>query len=796
VLTRDRGFALTAMLILGVGLGVNNLFFTLFYAHKVRGLPVRDADRVLFVSSFDDRANDRLLSIPEYEELARTQTSFTAMAAYVTGAVTVRDEDRAPERFDAAYVTASAFEVLGIAPSLGRALDAASDTPGAAPVVLLGADAWRSRYAADPHILGRTVLVGGVPATVLGIIRERSGFPSTASVWLPLGQFPDWKPERSVRPLRVIGRLRDGVSEGAARAEIETIFGRFETAHPDTNRHVRARVVPLNERLLGSLEGWMQFVYAGIIVILVACANVANLMFARALHRAPEIAIRSSLGASRWRIARQLLVEAAVVAVGGVIVGLTVSIAGVRMVQAGIPAGVLPYWLDYTMDATVFMTLVAVALASVVVFGALPALHASRADVNRTLKDGGRSLTTSTAMRVWTDAFLTVQLALAMVLLAQLAVANYLAKQSIPTDEMIDTTAVMTAAVTLPSDTYPDASSRGAFFARLDARLRARPELSAHARTTVLPGEGGGTRRVQIRGQQPPAGIELPGVVTIEVTPEYFSTLGIGVSRGRTFTPMDGANGTAAAIVNERFAHALLAGADPLNVEIAVQSSNAPSSAAPEWLPIVGIAPVIRQQGTGGVDEQPPVVYLPLAESAPATSVLMVRHRIDPEAAAEILRAEAFSAAADVPLYRIRTLEQAVRDAQWTRHTSVVLADTVTFMSVLLAVVGLYAVAAQRVLLKTREIGVRLALGARSPQIALTTLAGLRAALVFGTLLGTAGAMAWDGAFSSGVAGVYLSAPPMLLKVAGLMVAIVLVSCAGPTWRATRTNPITALRHE
>jgi predicted permease len=716
------------------------------------------------------------------------------MGAFVTGPVTLGDQGRAPDRFDAAWVTASTFDVLGIIPSLGRVPDAASDRPGGQAVVLLGADAWRSRYSSDPQILGRTILVNGVPATVVGIIRERSGFPSTASAWLPLGQLADWTPDRFVRSLRVIGRLRDDVTEESARHEVETIFGRFETAYPDTNRSVRAKVVALNVRLLGSLDGWMPFIYAGIIVILMACANVANLMIARALHRAPEIAIRASLGASRWRLFAQLLIEAGVIAAGGAVVGAAVSLAGVRMVQAGIPAGTLPYWLDYGMDRTVFLMLVGVAMGSIAVFGILPAMHASRTDVNRTLKDGGRSATAAPGMRVWTGAFLSIQLALAMILLAQVAVALASRDARIPTDSHIDTTEVMTAAVTLPPPEYRDAHERTAFFARLAERLNARPEVIAHSRATMLPGEGGAQRRLQIRGGEQPNGSAPLQVLTIEVAPAYFATLALGVLSGRDFTPADSTRGGAVAIVNERFAQVFLGGADPVGRGIRVTATNA-ASLPPEWATIVGVAPTIRQQGSGGV-EQSPVVYLPVAAAEPVTSTLMMRHRVDPETAAGILRAEAQAVDTNVALYRMRTLGRAVRDAQWNRHTSVVLANTVSFMSVLLAIVGLYAVTAQRVTLKTREIGLRMALGARSIQIAAVIIGGLRVPLLLGLLLGTAGAMAWDGAYSTGLAGVYVSAPPTLLKIAVFIVGFVIVSCVVPVRRATHTQPITALRHE
>ena len=680
---------------------------------------------------------------------------------------------------------------------MGRLTLPEEDRPGGEPVVLLGTDAWRSRYAQDPHILGRSILVNGLAATVIGIVPERSGFPSAASVWLPLGQFPEWKPDRTARSLRVIGRLRDAVSEESARSEIETIFGRFESAYPQTNRNVRARVVPLNQRLLGTLDGWMQFIVAGIIVILVACANVANLMMARAMHRAPEIAIRTSLGASRLRLIGQLLIEAAVIAGGGAILGALVSVAGVRAVEAGIPEGTLPYWFDYTMDRAVFFGLVGVSMATVVVFGLLPAIHASRTDVNRTLKDGGRGTTGAPAMQWWTSTFLTVQLALAMILLVQVAVATYLANRSIPTDANINTTDVITATVTLPTASYPNADRRIEFFARIEERLKGRSELVAASRATILPGDGGSVqRRLQLRGRELPTGTNAPTVLTIDVAPGYLATLALGIVRGRDFTAVDGTPGRAVAIVNERFSQVFLDGADPLAAEIAVTANNAPAGTQPLWLTIVGIAPTIRQQGTGGVEQQSPVVYVPIAASAPVTSTLMVRHRVDPETAASVLRGEAQAVDPNVALYRMRTLAQAVGDAQWNRHTSAVLADTVTSMSVLLAIVGLYAVTAQRVMLKTREIGLRMALARARLHIARVIIAGLRMPLLLGLLLGSAGAMAWDGAYSTGLAGVYASAPPTLLKSAAFITALVLVSCFIPLRRATTTNPTTALRHD
>jgi len=794
VLARDRGFALTAILVLGVGLGVNNMFFTLVYAHKFRGVAVQGVERVMHISTFDDRAANRLVSLPEFNDLQAATTSFSGLAAYVNAIATVGDEGRAPDRFNAAYVSANAFPLLNLSPSLGRLPSADDDRPGGEPIVLLGSDAWRRRYDSDPQILGRSVRVNGTSATVVGIIPERSGFPSSASVWLPLGQYPDLTEDRSARTLNVVGRLRDGVGEDAARGEIEALFGGFEAAHPDSNRNVRARVVPLNVRLLGSLDGWMQFILAGIIVILVACANAANLMMARAVHRAPEIAIRTSLGASRARIVGQLLIEALVLAGAAAVAGAAISVVGVRAVQSGIPEGILPYWNDYSMDRTVFGGLVALSLATVVVFGLIPAVHASRTDVNRALKDGGRA-STSAGVGVLTGAFLSVELALAMILGAQVAVASYIANRPMPTDANINTTAIVTAAVTLPTASYPTPQRRMDFFSRLEERLTARAEVVSVSRATVLPGDGSSLRRLQIRGEEQPQGEPLPTVLTIDISPRYFETLALGVLKGRDFTALDGGSGSTAAIVNDRFAQAFLEGRDAIGLQLAVTAANAPANGQPRWATVVGVVPTVRQ-GYFGVGRESPVVYLPIAAAAPATSALLLRHRVDPEQAVGALRAEAQAIDPNIALYDMRTLERTVREGQWNRHMSAVLADTVTWMSVLLAIVGLHAVTAQRVTLKTREIGLRMALGARSAQIASMIITGLRVPLLAGLLLGTAGAMAWDGAYASGLAGVYASAPPTLLKIAGFIVILVLVSCFIPLRRATRMSPVAALRED
>ena len=796
VLTRDRGFAITAVLVLAVGIGVNNMFFTVVYAHKFRGLPIDRPDRVLAISAFDDRGSNRPVSPAELDDLRSSQRQFEGLAGYVNGVVTVGDTGRAPDRFDAAYVSANAFPLIGRSPLMGRLPTAAEDRAGAEPIVLLGAGVWQSRYGGDPAILGRTILINGSPATVAGVIADQSGFPSTAQVWLPLGQFQGLSPNRDARRLQVFGRLRDGALESDARAEIEAAYARFETAYPETNRNLRARVLRLHEHLLGDLTGWGPFVMAGVIVVLVACANVANLMIARAMHRAPELAIRTSLGASRARIVRQLLVEAAVLAGIGGAIGGVLGFGGVRLFESAIPDGMLPYWFDYSMDGRVLAALVMISLATIVVFGLIPAMQASKTDVNRVLKDGGRSGIGRVGGRVWSTVFLSLELALAMIMLSQVAVGTLGRSQSIPTDANIDSTAVITSMVTLPGPAYPTPTQREDFFRRLHERLAARPEIVAVSRATALPGDGPPPRLLEIEGRQT-GGADQPRVATIEIAPAYFATLALGVVRGRDFTAADVDSGDPVAIVNDRFAAVFLDGRDPIGTRIALPPPNAPAGSPPQWRSIVCVSPLIRQQGPGGGGvQEPPIAYLPIAASSPATSTLMVRHTTDPMAAASLMRAEAQAVDPNIPMYRMRTLAAALHDAQWNQRVSAYLAGTVSFLAVLLATVGLYGVTTHRVTLQTREIGLRMALGARAPQLVRLVLGGLRVPLALGLVLGVMGAVAWDRAYSSGVAGLAAGDPKTLLQIAALVTVIVVAACGAPLRRAMTTNPVTALRQD
>lgn len=792
-LTRDRRFLLTAVLVLGLGIGVTHMFLTIVYAHTLRGLPIPRPDRVLYLSSIDDRAADRPMSRLDFEDLRASARSFQTLVAYTSVPVTVGDEGRAPDRFEGSYVSAGAFQTVGATPLAGRGFDEGDHRPGAAPVVMLGRAAWQARYAGDPALIGRTILLEGLPATVIGVMPERSGFPATASVWIPLEQLPGLAAApRDARSLRILGRLNDDVSVAGANAEVAAMMTRLADLYPSTNRNVRARLVPINQQLFGRIEGpWLAFLVAGFVIVFVSAANAANLVLARSLHRAREVAVRSALGASRGRIVRERLVEALVLAAVSAAAGLAVSRAGIRLFSSAIPVGTLPYWIDYSMDGRAFVVLVAVSLGTILAFGLVPALVAARTDVGRVLKDGGRSQTTNRGSRRWTVAFLATQLALAVLLLSTITLASVTARGGLPSDVVIDTTDVVTAASSPTAARYQTPEDRRRYFEQLVERVRTAPGIAAAGMTTVLPMSGAVERRLDLDGRSPDDGI-TPTTVVVDITPGYFATLALPIAKGRDLSAADGRPGQANVLVNERFVERFLRGREPLGARLAVSAMDA-ADASPSWLTIVGIAPNVRQRSSPDAE---PIVYLPLALTAPASATLLVRSQLSPDAVAALLRDTARSLDATVPLYRIQTLARAVYDAEWNRRVSARLALTLTLLCLLLATVGLYAVTAHGVGLRRKELGIRVALGATPRRITRLVIAGVRLPLSLGLGLGLAGAMAWDRAFPSGRPGLKASDPQIMALVGVVIVLVTIAACYRPARRAATLAPAEVLRQD
>jgi putative ABC transport system permease protein len=796
LLRRDRAFTVAAAFVLAVGIGVNNMLFTILYAHTLRGLPIPAAQRVLYLTTIDEKTRDGGISLIEFEELKRATRSFAGLAAFTSEAVVIAGDGRTPERVEANYASGNAFGVLGVPSLLGRGLEPEDDQPGRPAVGILGRGVWQSRYGADPGVLGRQILVNGTPTTVIGVVRDRSGFPSTAAIWLPLAYAPDLSAQRrEPRTLSAFGRLHDDIPFQSAAAEVDAFFTRLSIEHPQSNTHVRAKTVPINEQYFGRVTepAWLAFITAGFLVVLISAANVANLMLARGLGRTREIAIRTSLGATRLRVFRQLLMEGVVLAGLGGLGGLGVAAVGVRLFRSAMPENALPYWFDYSLDLRIVAALVSVSVLTVLIFAVLPAIQVSKPDVAHVLKAGGRGGVTAGTTRRWTTGFLAAEIALAVVLLAGLSVNIRTAKAPLPSDVLIETRAVVTGVVSLPAATYPESGERAEFYRKLGQRLQAVPGIASTSVASALPLSGGSEQRLEIvdHGDTDPAG--APVVETFAVGPRYFETLGLAMVRGREFSGA-GVNGSESeAVVNERLAQQFFSDRDPIGQRIALIAVANKTPTPPRWLTIIGVAPDVRQRAA----QDPQAAAYVLYDSAPSpTATVLIRGHQPPERLTTSLREQVQALDPSLAVYRVRTMRDVVRDAGWLNRISAALFLTLTAIAVGLSVVGVYAVAAHGVTRQTHEIGVRLALGAPASFVVRMILRTAFLQVAIGFFAGIGCTVVWEHLFSSGQSDVRATDPRSLAMVAATLVLFTCIACGLPATRATRLDPLVAIRHE
>ncbi|HKB09127.1 MAG TPA: ADOP family duplicated permease [Vicinamibacterales bacterium] len=799
---KERAFTCAIVAVLGLGIGVANLQFVLIDAICIRGLPIRRVDRVLFLGARDRRARDVPLSSTELDHIRDAAQGLATVAAFATAPAVLGDDEHAPDRVTAAYASAALFRVLDEAPLLGRDFTAEDDHQGAAPVAIVTSAVWRTRYSGEPAIVGRTIRINGTPATIVGVMRDRFRFPSVTDVWLPFaamrGGAADSGPARAISG---VARMSDGVDLPAIRAVVTTTASQLARAYPATNAGITLTAVRINERFNGRLTDavWIAFASVAVIVLLIACANAANLLLMRAARRGHEMAMRASLGASHARIVRQLLVESAAIAALGGVAGATLSALGLQIINRIIPENTLAYWMRFALDARAVALLCGLCAATVLLFGLAPAVHAARTDVNDVLKSGGRGGFGGARRGRWTTVFLTVECALTMVMLAALVMGWWNARESSRRFVDVDTSNVLTTWITLPADRYRSADARRTFYGDVEERIGSLPGTSVVAAATALPLGGAQPRSAAIDDQPADAGATLPTVYGVTVSARYFDALGVALVRGRPFGARDGLAGSAAAIVNQKFVEMFLSDRDPIGRRIRLMEPNVQPAAVPA-LTIVGIAPTIRQR-TNWADPDP-IVYLPLAAAPPSSAALFIRSAQDSMPNVQTLRNAFRAMDPELPLYRTVPLADALGAAQWNGRISTLLLNGITIVAVWLAAIGLYAVIAHGVVQQTREIGIRAALGAT--QLRLLALVARRATLHFGLgviagigcVFGFSRLIASGGGGGGAGSGHDMTDPSTLAAVIGLLAIITALASIAPAWRATRIDPARVLRDE
>jgi putative ABC transport system permease protein len=802
LLIKDKWFTAVAVVALALGIGVNATVFTFVNAVLIRGLPFNDPDRIVVVGTRDARGRDRGASYQDFVDWRAATRTFSGLAAYSGQTMNISDEGRAPERFQGPYMSANAFSLIGQQPLIGRGFLPEDDRPGAAAVVILGNGVWKNRYGSDPSVLGRSVKVNEIPATVIGVMPEGFKFPTGADLWMPLAQMPQLTEQKRYArtSLDVFGRLTDGVTMAQAQGEMNTIAGKLARDYPDTNKDISARVMTFNDRVNG---GPIKLVFLSLMgavgfVLLIACANVANLLLARSANRAREMGVRISLGASRWRFVRQLLVESVLLSIVSGLLGLALASVGVRLFDAATQDVGKPYWIQFTMDGQVFAFFAAVCLGTGIVFGLAPALHVSKTDLNEVLKEGGRSGSSGVRARRWTSALIVAELALTLVLLAGAGLMMRSFLNLYRLDVGVETSQLLTMRLNLPNQKYPTPERRRIFYDRLDQRLAGLSGIQAATITTNMPLGGGFPRLLSMDGKEPTPGEQPPTVTQVTIGPRYFETLGIKVLRGRAFDELDGTAGHDSVIVNQRFATMHFGNEDPIGrrIKLTVDGPQSPGAPPALWTTIVGIAPTVRQRMQPGDDAPDPVAYIPLRAHAPSFMMLLIRAQRDAASLTSLARDEVRAIDPDLPLFGILTMDQQLAQQRWAFRIFGSMFAIFALIALALSTVGLYAVTAYSVAQRTQEIGVRMALGAQPRQVSWLILRQGLLQLLIGLVLGAAGALAAGPVLQTLLVQIKPTDPVTLAGIGVVFAIVTVCACLIPARRATRLDPISALRIE
>jgi putative ABC transport system permease protein len=793
MLARDPGFTGVMVIALALGIGVNTTVFTLVNAVLFRGLPFERADRVMYLTSSDPskNRNDLSVSFPDFQDWRAQSKTFQSLAAFSDAPMVITDTTAAPERYAGWRLTANTFSLVGQKPLVGRDFLPEEDRPGAAPVCIIGYSVWESRYGRDPNVLGRSIRINEAPATIVGVMPQGMKFPMTGDLWTPLVPGAEFA-KRDDRNVGVAGRLADGVSLAKAQEELAVIAQRLERANPKSNQGIHSRIIPYNDQFNGGQIRMVFLVLLGAVgfVLVIACANVANLLLARSLGRAREISIRTALGAGRWRVIRQLLVESVLVGVLGGAVGWLIAMWGVHLFDLATTNVGKPYWIEFRMDFTVFAYMAAICLTTGILFGLAPALQLSKVDLSSALKEGGRGASGGARARYLTGALVVTEVALSIVLLvgAGLMIRSFLNMYGMTSGLQAERFLVMR--LSLPQTKYPTDAARVRFYASLEERLAAVPGVQSAVVTTSLPATWSDKWKVEMEGKPPVEEEKLPEVAGVVTSPSYLATIGIPVVRGRGFVGTDGPRGKETAIVNQRFAAKYWPGEDPLGKRIRVHWEG-----ERPWVTVVGVNQDFQQTRPQS-SEIEPLIYLPYRMKPASGYAIMARTGAAPKALTSAIRRAIQEIDTDLPVFDVRTLQEQFEQQRWAFRVFGTLFTVFALIALLLSSVGLYATMAYSVSRRTREIGVRMAMGASTGSVLRMVLSqGLRQ-LAIGLVLGLSAAFGLARVLKSLLVRVTPTDPTTFVTISAVLIAVGILACWMPARAAMKVDPTVALRWE
>jgi len=792
-LRSQPGLSAIGIVALAMGIGFTTIMFSIVHGALYRGLPFPDGDRIYLLSGTNpSRGVERMgITVPDFVDWRSEQRSFEDLGAFTTGTINVSGIER-PIRFDGGFMSANTFRILGVQPFLGRGFQEGEDLPGAPGVIVLAYHVWRDDFGSDPGVVGQPVRVNGEPSTIVGVMPEEFRFPVLQEVWVPLELDPLSEVRGEGRQLSVFGKMREGMMEEEARTDLGGIAQRLAQAYPESNEGMAPVITPYTENFIGQETTNILLVMLGVVllVLVVACVNVANLLLARTAGRTRELAIRTALGASRSRVLGHLLAEATVLALLGAMGGLLVAKVGIDLFDRVVVDTDPPFWFVFALDEPILLFVVAITVLAALVSGVIPGIKASGANTNEYLKDASRgssSLRIGRLSRVLVIAEVTLSVGL-------LVAAGLMTKGIVLLRTMeygFEREAVFTARIGIFETDFPDGESRQLFFRNLEEGLANRPEVSAVALTSTLPGLGSGTTRFALLGEAYDSEQDYPMARTALITPDFFETFETEAIQGRTFTRADDPHGEHVAIVNRSFADRFFPGRDPVGEQIrpGTEEVDAP------WLTIVGVAPDLYMQGVGNSDSEPAGFYTPLAQGDARFLTVAVRGQgRDARTLTSVVREEVGKLHPDTPLYWVQTMEEALAENLWQFDVFGGLFGIFGLGALFMSAVGLYGVVSFSVKQRTQEVGIRMAMGAGGGDVLRLVLRQGTIQVGMGLTLGLGLGWLLSKAMQVSVFGVEPWDPAVFAAIAAVMLATGFLASFVPARRATRVSPVEALR--
>ena len=793
-LRRSAGFSAAAIVTLALGIGVNTTAFSMVNTLFVRPLPFHDPDRVITIQSYQPQQGieERNLSLADMRDVRERARTFTSVGAMYGRTWNLADGGES-ERVEGEVVTHEVLRTAGVAPMLGRLFSPEEDRPGAPRVVIVSHWLWTQRLGGRPDVIGATIHLDGVPHTVVGVMPAGYRFPLTQKLWVPLRD--DGTEKRDDRYAWTVARLVPGATVAEANAEMEAVGRALAKEYPATNAGWRMRAKPISAEFVEGTLKQMTLLMQGAVgfVLLIACANVANLMLVRATARRRELALRAALGATRGRIVRQLVAEGALLALIGGAIGVVLARAWLAHLVALIPEE-LPFWVRLDIDPTVLAYTAGVTALSALLFAAVPALRVTRRDLTGALRDGGRSVTGGASGARMRSSLVTVQVALAVILLvgASLMVRSFVATQR--ADLGTDDAHLLTLRTWAAGDRYQDVARRADFHLQVARALAALPGARAAVVTTSLPADdGGAATKVVAEGRSTAPGDETLAI-SVASTPGLYDALGTRLLAGRDFTAQEAADSASrVAILNARLAKQLWPDGSALGRRVLVGVAGGDTA----WMTIVGIAPDLTYEELGEQDGPSQLhVHLPYARIPYRGMAVIVRGAGDPGVLAGPARAAVRALDPAIAPYEVRTMREVRRITTYPFRVWSESFGTFGLLALLLAAVGVYGVMAYGVSQRRQEIGVRMALGARTADVLRQIVRqGARLAIP-GALIGLVGAFGVSRLMRGAVYGISATDGVSLTMVPLAIVVVALVASWIPARRASRVDPATVLRAE